>query len=168
MCPQSTPSVNQDLPFAVADRRKRGYFTVDNVLLDVYGAQLGPYGIAVYCCLARFANREQECWPSFDAIAKRTGMSRRQVVREIAKLEQLAIIAITPRLDDKGRHKSNLYVLLDIVGYGDTQSPRMVTGSHSNGDTQSPKQSLKKNDPDPQDRKKKNYVPTEYADIIIH
>jgi hypothetical protein len=155
-----------DPTFEVVDRRKRGYFTVDNVLLDVYGAQLGPYGIAVYCCLARFANREQECWPSFETIAKRTGMSRRQVVREIALLEQLEIIAMTPRLDDRGRHRSNLYILLDIVGNGDTQSPRMVTHSHPSSDRQSPKQSLKNSDLGSQDRKKK-YIPDEYADIII-
>jgi hypothetical protein len=56
--------MSHNMPFSVEDRRKRGYFTIDNILLDEYGERLGPYGIAVYAALARFANQEQECWPS--------------------------------------------------------------------------------------------------------
>src|SRR3954454_9304538 len=76
-----------DGPFTVRDRRRKGYFTIDNELLDRCGAELGPYGLAVYMALARFANQDNACWPSLATIAQRTGMSRRQVIREIAKLQ---------------------------------------------------------------------------------
>jgi hypothetical protein len=159
-----------DLHFEVVDRRKRGYFTVDNVLLDVYGSQLGPHGIAVYAALARFANHDQECWPTYRTITDRTGVSRRQIVREIEKLEDLKIIAITRRVDEKGQRTSHLYTLLDIVGGGATQAPGGGATQAPGSATQAPKQSLKKNYPPKSDNKgdgKKDYRPAEYADVIL-
>lgn len=162
--------MSEDLQFTVADRRKRGYFTVDNVLLDVYGAQLGPHGIAVYAALSRFANHDQECWPTYRTIVERTGVSRRQIVREIEKLEALGIVAITRRVDGKGQRTSHLYTLLDIVGGGATQAPGGGATQAPGSATQAPKQSLKKKDPPTSKNKgdiKKNYRPDEYSDIIL-
>lgn len=140
-------SRNTDKPFSVDDKRKQGYFTIDNVLLDLYGKQLGPHGIAVYAALARFANREQECWPSLATIGDRTGMSKRQVGREIVKLETLKIVSITPQFDAATKtHRSNLYTLLDIAGGMDSVTiPPMdsvAIGIDSVASKQSP---LKKN-----------------------
>ena len=156
-----------DFHFNVVDRRKRGYFTVDNVLLDEYGSQLGPHGIAVYAALARFANQDQECWPTYRTITDRTGVSRRQIVREIEKLEALGIISVTRRVDDKGQRTSHLYALLDIVGGGATQAPGGSATQAPGSATQAPKQSLKKKDPPKGDNKKKTYRPAEYSDIIL-
>jgi DNA-binding MarR family transcriptional regulator len=160
-----------DVQFAVADRRKRGYFTIDNVLLDLYGSQLGAHGIAVYAALARFANQEQECWPTYRTITDRTGVSRRQIVREIEKLEALNIIAVIRRVDDKGQRTSHLYTLLDIVGGGATQAPGGSATQAPGGATQAPKQSLIKKYPPKINNKgeagKKSYRPAEYADIIL-
>lgn len=161
---------SDDLHFTVVDRRKRGYFTIDNVLLDVYGAQLGPHGIAVYAALSRFANQDQECWPTYRTITDRTGVSRRQIIREIEKLEELKIISITRRVDEKGQRTSHLYILLDIVGGGATQAPGGGATQAPGSATQAPKQSLKKKDPPKSNKKgevKKNYRPAEYSDIII-
>lgn len=160
--------MSDDLPFRVDDRRKRGYFTIDNVLLDIYGKKLGPHGIAVYAALARFANQESACWPSYRTITERTGVSRSQIVRELAKLEALGIITVTPQIDDKGERKANLYTLLDIIGGGTTQEPGGSTSQVPPGTRVAPKQSLKKKDT-PKDKKggKKNYRPDEYADIIL-
>ena len=81
---------------------------VFNDLYDKHGAQLGPYGLAVYMALCRYANREDECWPSYARIAKGTGVSRRQIVREIQKMESLGIIEV-------GRTQGgvSVYILLD-------------------------------------------------------
>lgn len=106
--------MSADLPFTVADRRKRGYFTLDNILLDQYGKELGPYGIAVYAALARFANADAECWPSRRAIHERTNVSMAQVNREINKLANWGLITITPQFNAAGDQTSNLYTLLDI------------------------------------------------------
>lgn len=156
-----------DPTFEVVDRRKRGYFTVDNVLLDVYGAQLGPYGIAVYCCLARFADADSECWPTYRTISNRTGVSRSQVIRELAKLETLGIISITQRFTEKGDRRSHLFTLLDIVGGGSTVEPGGDSSQELGGSTVEPRKRLKKKDPGPKNQKRE-YIPDEYADIIIH
>ena len=111
----STSSPPLDVPFIVRDRRRKGFFTIDNELLDRYGDELGPYGLAVYMALARFANQEGSCWPSLATIARKTGMSRPQVIREIAKLKALALIAVEHQIGKKGEHTSNLYILLDMT-----------------------------------------------------
>jgi hypothetical protein len=158
-----------DIKFTVEDRRKKGYFTVDNVLIDVYGKELGPYGIAVYIALARFADSDSECWPSHMTIANRTGMSRRQVVRMVAMLTELQIISVTPRFNEKGEQVSSLYVLLDIIDRGDSQSRGGVTDSHGGSATQSHRTNLnKKHTPnDKKKEEKRNYRPDEYSDIIL-
>ena len=57
---QSSPPTQStaNLPIVVQDRRRKGFFTIDNACLDRFGAELGPYGLAVYIALARFANQE--------------------------------------------------------------------------------------------------------------
>ena len=155
--------------FIVRDRRP-GYLRVDNDLYDRFGAQLGPYGLAAYMALCRYANQDSECWPSYSTIARGTGMSKRQVMREIVKLEGLKIIAV-----ERNQHTSNVFILLDT---SDTQSLPPVTHSHSPSDTQSPEQSPLNKYPHRNRNKKeaaggnadsgkKNYRPAEYADVIL-
>lgn len=162
--------VNSDLPFAVTDRRTLGYFTIDNILIDTYGAQLGPHGIAVYAALARFANRDSECYPSYRTITERTGVSRSQIIREIAKMHELKIILVTPRVDEKGNRTSHLYTLLDIVGGGSTQEPGGSTYQEPGDSTQEPKQSLLKKNTRRSDNKKvdssKSYLPPPDVDPL--
>ncbi len=164
--PHSTTSPSDSLPFRVTDARKRGYFTVDNIVMDEYGALLKPCGIAVYACLCRFANQDQECWPFHATIAKRCGMSARQVGREIVKLAQLELILITPRCDPETKAQtSNLYTLLDVgprqtvQGDIDTQSSPLARRSN--------RTKPNKKDIPPKDKQKKNYIPVEYRDIIL-
>lgn len=156
--------VNNDLPIAVADKRKRGYFTVDNILLDQYGKELGPYGVAVYVALARFANADAECWPSRRAIHERTGVSVAQVTREISKLAGLGLITIAPQFDEHGDQVSNLYTLLDIP-----ERPPLISVSSPPSSASAPpliresrKQSPKKKVTPPNKNKndhKRSYVP---------
>ena len=153
---------NRNDTFIVRDRRP-GFLRVYNDLYDNYGAQLGPYGLAVYVALCRYANQDSECWPSFATIAKGTGMSRRQVIREISKLEALRIIAV-----DRVPRKPSTFILLDT---SDTQSPALVTHSHQPSDTQSPEQSpinkIAHRGMNKKDSVKKNYRPDEYSDVIL-
>jgi hypothetical protein len=146
----------------IRDRRP-GYLRVYNDLYDRFGATLGPYGLAVYMALCRYANQDSECWPSYGTIARGTGMSKRQVMREVAKMEELGVIAV-----ERSNHTANVFVLLDT---SDTQSPLGVTHSHPPSDTQSPKQDLIKKITHRGSNKKegsaKNYRPDEYSDIIL-
>lgn len=92
--------------------REQEYFTMDEIILDEYGKVLGPHGIAVYACLARLAGQDRSCQPGYATIATYTGMSKRQVLREIAKLADLGLILITPRRNPRTKeHNTNLYTL---------------------------------------------------------
>lgn len=148
--------------FVVRDRRP-GFLRVYNDLYDKFGSALGPYGLAVYVALCRYSNQDSECWPSYNTIAKGTGMSRRQVIREVAKLEQLSIIAI-----ERNQHTSNVFILLDT---SDSQSLPPVTHSHSPSDSQSPKQSpvnkITHRGSNKSGDSRKNYHPVEYSDVIL-
>lgn len=145
--------------FIVRDRRP-GYLRVYNDLYDRFGAQLGPYGLAVYVALCRYANQDSECWPSYNTIAKGTGMSRRKVIYEVQKMEQLGIIAI-----ERNHHTSNVFILLDT-----SASCAPLPGAHDAPPhaRHAPKQdTVKKNTRNSKNKEKKNYRPDEYADIIL-
>lgn len=149
--------------FVVRDRRP-GYLRVYNDLYDNYGAQLGPYGLAVYVALCRYANQDSECWPSFATIAKGTGMSRRKVIYEIQKLERLGIIAV-----DRVPRQASTFILLDTSA---PHAPALVHHMHQPSAQDAPEQSpinkithrgMNKS----KSSEKKDYRPAEYADVIL-
>lgn len=156
--------------FAIRDRRP-GFLRVYNDLYDSYGAKLGPYGLAVYVALCRYANQDSEAWPSYSTIARGTGMSRRQVIREIAKMEALGVIAI-----ERNQNHANTFILLDT---SDSQSPPPSDSQSPPSDSQSPKQNTKNKrvrhrnmnkkeaEPTTAEARKRAYIPDEYADIIL-
>jgi hypothetical protein len=99
----------------IRDKREGNWFFIDNTLIKDWGAKLGPYGIAVYNVLAMHANGgTQEAFPSFKTIGALSGMSRRQVIRQVNKLESFNIIAkeeqsIRPGGLDKNGNPKKLY-----------------------------------------------------------
>ena len=124
----------------VRDLRPGGWFRLDNAVIDDHGAELGAYGIAVYCVLCRFADNEtQETYPSLATIAGLIGCSRRTVIRIIPKLEELGLICVEKVRSEHGDYDHNRYWLL-AVGGSDSQSPPtegVVTHSHQGSDSQS-------------------------------
>ena len=108
-------------PRRVRSRRTVKRFFVDNTIIDNHGQALGAYGIAVYATLCRFANREtQDCFPSHAAVAKKLGISERQVQRVMNVLREEGLVWWEGRVGSDGGQTSNLYVLLDPPG---TDSP---------------------------------------------
>lgn len=90
-------------------------FTIDNRFFSRYGATVGPHGIAIYCMLAAFADDKGQCQSSLRAITSVTGMSRRQVIRVIAKLVDLDLIAVIRQQDAiTGKCLSNRYIILPL------------------------------------------------------
>lgn len=84
----------EDVPFTVADRRRLGAcLRIDNAIIDRYGAQLGPYGLAVYTAQLRLANQPGQKAPDPARIAKLIGLSSRRVQRELKKLKHLGLLA---------------------------------------------------------------------------
>lgn len=97
----------------ISDRRKSHFFIVDNHLFDVWGKQLKPQGIAVYCCLIRHASNNS-CFPSHQKIADECGISRRTVVSTIQKLSKLGLITTKKRTKETGGKASSLYIINDL------------------------------------------------------
>jgi hypothetical protein len=149
--------------FVVRDRRP-GYLKVYNDLFDKFGPTLGPYGLAAYMALCHHADNEtSECYPSYNTIARETGMSRRKVIYEIQKMEKLKIIEV-----ERNQHTSNVFALLDTSALH-APLPDAQDAPPSAGDA--PKQSPIKKGIHRHSNKKeggaKNYRPDEYSDIIL-
>lgn len=99
--------------FIVRDRRKRGYFSVDDYYLNEYAKVLGPVGTAVYLSLCRHVDRNEKCYPSEKKIAEEHGISDRSVRKYLHDLERLNLIAVQRRRGKSGGFLSSLYFLLD-------------------------------------------------------
>ncbi len=143
------------MPDLLRDGRTRGWFHIDNALIDRYGMEIGAYGVAVYAVLARHADAKGVCFPSYQGIADRLGISRRQVIRTVAALAGFGLIRIqTNRMS--GTRPQNVYVLTDdwcISVTGASQSPvisappapgngdpnALVTAKTATGDAPAPK-----------------------------
>ena len=98
---------------AVADQRTPGWFWCHDRLIDTYGPELGPIGIAVYVCLARHADKAGECFPAKATIGAEIGASKRAVDEAISRLVTFKLITVTKRKAAPGDHDSNLYTLLE-------------------------------------------------------
>jgi hypothetical protein len=71
--------------------------------------------------LADMANEEGQCWPSLATLAKRAGVSRRQVMRSVKELENGEIIwvDVERRVVEPGMNLTNLYTLKMLEGQDD-------------------------------------------------
>lgn len=118
------------MPIHVRDNRGGNWFWLHNVIIDRYGLELGPFGIAVYCCLARHVGQEQQTWVAYRAIGALTGISRTQIIREMTKLRDLGLITIEERSTDHGK-ASNLYTLLPLPDYPSTTQVPASTSQDS-------------------------------------
>jgi hypothetical protein len=98
----------------IRERKTEKRFFVDNAIIDEYGDQLGPYGLAVYVALCRHADIDsQECYPSHRTLAKETGMKTASVRKALHNLEALGLVSIKGRCREDGSQTSNLYTLLE-------------------------------------------------------
>ena len=100
----------------IQDGRCPGWHWASNEILDIYGAQLGPYGLALYYALCRHANREGQSWPSYATLARETGMGKSQAIETMKLLVELKLLRKEPQKDGAGAPTSNLYVLLEVGG----------------------------------------------------
>ncbi len=129
---------NTEKSFQVRDLRQKQRFVVDDAYLNGFARLLGPYASMVYFTLCRHADsRFQSCFPSIPLIAEKLGISQRQVMRSIRKLQEHNII----RIEKRPRHNGNIYHLLDKAqwtrGGASSDSQSLVTHSHPSSDSQS-------------------------------
>ena len=72
-----------------------GWFRVHNAILEQYGPEIGPIGIAIYCVIARRANEDtQEAYPSYDDIARLAGIGRTTVQENLPLLIELGLVEV--------------------------------------------------------------------------
>lgn len=100
-----------DTPFSVKDDRRFGFLIVENEFMDKHAAAVGPFGIAVYCALARLAGSEGACWPSHATLASMTGCSVSSVQRALSALERRGVISHERRETSRGGETSCMYTL---------------------------------------------------------
>lgn len=99
------------------DERKHGFYVVDNDIIDIYGPNMGVYGIAMYSLIARYANKNGEnAFPSYKTITEKLNISRPQAVKTINLLVELGLITKEKRTDSAGDATSNMYALVDLGG----------------------------------------------------
>lgn len=83
---------------------------------DIFDYQLSHRNFKVYSYLRKCSNKQHQCWPSRDDIAKKCGIrSRTTVDAAIRELIDEGLISKTARYSADGiTRESNLYTLLDI------------------------------------------------------
>lgn len=120
----------------IRDRRQSSWFWMDKDILDIHGSKIGPYGIAVYALLARYADNKGHAFPSLNAMVKTLGMSRQSVVRTLEVLVNAGLISKGYRKSEKGDHATNIYTLLHVEGGTSCEDvPNISNGVHLNGGT---------------------------------
>lgn len=98
--------------------------------------EVGAIALAVYVVLAQHADsRTGTCWPSYAHIAAQIGISRRQAMRMVTKLESLGLVTIAKRRVVEGDADSNLYTLPHLVRGVVTDVHHLVTDVHQGGDS---------------------------------
>lgn len=70
---------------------------------------LRPAALRVLVALATYGNRDGWCWPSIPTIARRLGVRRQSIGRQIRELERLGYLAVKPQARPNGSQSSNLY-----------------------------------------------------------
>ena len=88
-----------------------GWFRVWNAAIGRL-AEIGPLAFAVYCILAKHADRAGRCYPSIPRIASLVGVGERGVRKAIRKLASAGLVEVIARCDEEGRRSSNIYHLL--------------------------------------------------------
>ena len=94
------------------DIRKRGWFWVENELID--RTDLSFEVKSMYMILARFADSEGKCFPSIEKLAEIIGKDKRTVIRYIKKLEEIGLIEKRRRFN-----QTNIYCLKNVASNGD-------------------------------------------------
>ena len=79
-----------------SDGRRHPFFILDNALIDDH--TLTPHEGWLYAVIVRHVNYQTNvAFPSHNTLARKSGMSRRSVIRYIQRLEELGLIRRTKR-----------------------------------------------------------------------
>lgn len=97
------------------DRRRRGFFMIDNEIVD--DARLSHKEMAVYMVLCRHLNQETgSCFPSLPTIGKKVGMSKNTVIKALNTLIEIGYVTKEKRSSKEQGDMSNVYYVNDVHG----------------------------------------------------
>lgn len=78
--------------------KDKGWFWIDNDAFEIVSSVFGARGIAIYACLCRYAdNDDQECFPSISRLVKMCRIKRNNVIEILRKMEELKIVVVTKK-----------------------------------------------------------------------
>src|ERR1051325_5424597 len=125
---QEAPSAQEALRQAhLSVSHVAGYLRLPNTILDSVLPLLDPFAQAVFLRLYRltWGHQRETCTVSFEALVQKTGVSRRQVIRSIEKLESLGLVErmLTP---GRERSRGNLYRIPELAQAKDSTSAQQA------------------------------------------
>lgn len=95
------------------DKRRRGFFMIDNEIVD--DARLTHKEMAVYMVLCRHLNQETgSCFPSLPTIGKKVGMSKNTVIKALNTLIEIGYVTKEKRSSKEQGDMSNVYYVNDV------------------------------------------------------
>lgn len=98
----------------VRDRRKSGWFRIDNVVMDKYARLMGPIGLATYAAIVRVpSGGDVSAIVSIRYLCTITGVGRTATHKAIETLERLGLIVVLVRHSDRGQH-ANEYIICEV------------------------------------------------------
>jgi predicted transcriptional regulator len=99
----------------LSDQRNRGFYIVDNEIIDEHGKHIGPLGVAIYNVLVKHANKAGvSCFPSYQTIADLLGISRNTAMKGVDMLVERGLIGKEARTNKSGAPTSNDYTILCV------------------------------------------------------
>ena len=116
----------------IRDRRKPGWFRVDDELIEDFGPTIGVHGIAVYAALCKHANGNEECHPGLRRLCEKLKIGRKKLLDTLALLEHVGLISIEPG----DRKTVNVYTLLDVPKRGGSDENQVVPDRTRGGSEQ--------------------------------
>lgn len=97
----------------IRDDRCQPWAWFDHAIIDEYAIKVGPFAVVVYMALVRFANnQDQTCYPSYDTIQARLGLSRKTVAEALQKLVAAGLVAKEQRRSGPKGRMTNIYRIL--------------------------------------------------------
>jgi len=127
--------MNSNEYYKIRSIKDGNWYWIDRTILNNFGKELKPTGIAVYNVLVSYANsKTQSCFPSQTTIAELISVSRKTVIKNIKLLRDLDLISI------KKKKRSFYYFLLkpdvknEIQGSEEKEPLRVKDGYSINKD----------------------------------
>jgi hypothetical protein len=123
---------------------------IDNSIIDNLPAQIGIYGLGIYVAIKRYLNtKTDDCYPSYQTIAKKLHIDRGTVIRYVKKMKELKIISPEWRFKEDGSHTSNQYNFQgtesSVPSGSGTKPPEVVVEDNQPSSTEPPEQSSSPN-----------------------